>query len=158
MQAEKKRATVEVNQRCKWSNSYSMYVSLWKACDMNIVYSMLGRNACVPCLLLTAACLNVNTYFRKLICDSRSSDSFAERSTVDYIVPGEMELMSAVRWETGAIDMEMPGYQLRPVRPQQLASVLAQKNREKSGEIKFLSRIREEAGTEFCIFEFRLKY
>ena len=35
--------------------------------------------------------------FRKLICDSRSSDSFAERSTVDYIVPGEMELMSAVR-------------------------------------------------------------
>ena len=34
---------------------------------------------------------------RKLICDSRSSDSFAERSTVDYIVPGEMELMSAVR-------------------------------------------------------------
>ena len=35
---------------------------------------------------------------RKLICDSRSSDSFAERSTVDYIVPGEMELMSAVRY------------------------------------------------------------
>jgi len=34
---------------------------------------------------------------RKLICDSRSSDSFAERSTVDYIVPGEMELISAVR-------------------------------------------------------------
>jgi len=34
---------------------------------------------------------------RKLICDSHSSDSFAERSTVDYIVPGEMELMSAVR-------------------------------------------------------------
>ena len=44
------------------------------------------------------ALLNViRVVFRKLICDSRSSDSFAERSTVDYIVPGEMELMSAVR-------------------------------------------------------------
>ena len=53
--------------------------------------------------------------------------------------------------------MEMPGYQPRLVRPQ-LASVLARKNREKSGEIKFLSQIREEAGTEFYMFEFRLKY
>lgn len=34
---------------------------------------------------------------RKLICDSHSSGSFAERSTVDYIMPGEMELTSAVR-------------------------------------------------------------
>ena len=35
--------------------------------------------------------------YRKMIYDSRSSDSFPERSTVDYIVPGEMELISAVR-------------------------------------------------------------
>jgi len=36
-------------------------------------------------------------HLRKLICDSHSSGSFTERSTVDYIVPGEMELISAVR-------------------------------------------------------------
>lgn len=47
---------------------------------------------------------------------------------------------------------------IRQVRPQQLASVLPRKNREKSREIKFLSQIREEAGIEFSIFEIRLKY
>jgi hypothetical protein len=34
---------------------------------------------------------------KKMICDLRRSDLFAERSTVDDIVPGEMELISAVR-------------------------------------------------------------
>ena len=119
-----------------------------------------GMHASVLWLLLTAACLNVNTHFRKLICDSRSSDSFAERSTVDYIVPGEMELMSAVRWETELGHWYGDAGLSAQSSDQQLASVpSSQKNTEKSGEIKFLPRIIvKAAAVEFRKFEFRFKY
>ena len=76
------------------------YINLLYQCLLYVEMQEAGdrRHASIPPVTpRTPVCLNVNTLFRKLICDSRSSDSFAERSTVDYIVPGEMELMSAVR-------------------------------------------------------------
>ena len=65
-----------------WGKSHQLFFLL--SCSRIPTPSWLGLNV-------------IDVVFRKLICDSRSSDSFAERSTVDYIVPGEMELMSAVR-------------------------------------------------------------
>ena len=70
-----------------------MYTCSWRYSG----WRLLGCCVCVytvVCVVLLSKC----QVLRKLICDSRSSDSFAERSTVDYIVPGEMELMSAVRY------------------------------------------------------------
>ena len=66
-----------------------------------------------------------------------------------------------VRDRARPIDMEMPGYQLRTQTsswPRSRAQS-SQKNTEKSGEIKFLSRIIvKAAAVEFCKFEFRFKY
>ena len=162
MQAEKKRATTEVNQ-LHMKQLRSLCLSL-----KSVVYCLLNvGTGCTPlsadsCWLL--CCLSKCQYSLQKT-DLRQSELGLLRGEEHCGLhrPGGdgADVGRQVRDRARPIDMEMPGYQLRTQTsswPRSRAQS-SQKNTEKSGEIKFLSRIIvKAAAVEFCKFEFRFKY